>query len=93
MPVAFNVLLNLLTHWWKAHEWPHPSQESIAVRMSVSVRTVQRGLAELENICLITRRQTSKEHPKYSGRNVYDLTNPVESLNNLAPNIKKKLSQ
>ena len=48
-PVAFNVLMNLLTHWWKAYEWPHPSQESIAMRMSVSVRTVQRGLYELEN--------------------------------------------
>ncbi|MGK5564237.1 helix-turn-helix domain-containing protein, partial [Klebsiella pneumoniae] len=92
-PVAFNVLLNLLAHWWKAYEWPHPSQESLAVRMSVSVRTVQRGLAELENMGLITRRKTSKEHPKYKGRNIYDLTNLVESLNNLAPNIKDKLSQ
>ncbi|WP_337250766.1 helix-turn-helix domain-containing protein, partial [Enterobacter cloacae] len=39
-PVAFNVLLNLLAHWWKVYEWPHPSQESLAIRMSVSVRTV-----------------------------------------------------
>jgi len=92
-PVAFNVLLNLLAHWWKVYEWPHPSQESLAIRMSVSVRTVQRGLAELENMGLITRRKTSKEHPKYKGRNIYDLTNLVESLNKLAPNIKEKLSQ
>ena len=91
-PVAFNVLVNLLTHWWKVHEWPHPSQESIAMRMSVSVRTVQRGLFELESMGLITRRKTSKDHPKYKGRNIYDLSNLIESLNKLTPDIKEKLS-
>jgi len=91
-PVAFNVLLNLLAHWWKLHEWPHPSQESLAIRMSVSVRTVQRGLAELENMGLITRKRTSKDHPKYKGRNIYDLSNLVSSLDNLTPYIKEKIS-
>lgn len=92
-PVAFNVLLNLITHWWKPYEWPHPSQEAIAIRMSVSVRTVQRGLYELENKGLLTKIKTSKDHPKYHGRNIYDLTQLVESLNYLTPDLKEKLNE
>lgn len=92
-PVAFNVLLNLITHWWKPYEWPHPSQEAIAIRMSVSVRTVQRGLYELESKGLLTKIKTSKEHPKYRGRNIYDLSQLVESLNDLTPDLKEKLNE
>lgn len=91
-PVAFNVLVNLLAHWWKPNEWPHPSQENMARRMNVSTRTVQRGIYELEQMGLVTKRRTSKDHPKYRGRNIYDLTKLVESLNDLAPDIKEKLN-
>lgn len=91
-PVAFNVLLNLITHWWKPYDWPHPSQESIAIRMSVSVRTVQRGIYELEKKGLITKIKTSKDNPKYKGRNIYDLSPLVEALNELTPDIKEKLN-
>ncbi|MCN8312199.1 helix-turn-helix domain-containing protein, partial [Escherichia coli] len=42
--VAFNTLLNLIVHWWSLQEWPHPSMESLAIRMGVSVRTVQRAI-------------------------------------------------
>lgn len=92
-PVAFNVLLNLITHWWKPYEWPHPSQESIAIRMSVSVRTVQRGIGELESKGLLIRIKTSKDNPKYRGRNIYDLSKLVDALNHLTPNMKDKLNE
>jgi predicted transcriptional regulator len=91
-PVAFNVLMNLLVHWWKADEWPHPSQESIAIRMNVSIRTVQRGMGELERAGLIIRRKTNREHPKYRGRNIYDLSQLIELLNQLTPDLKDKLN-
>lgn len=90
-PIAFNVLMNLLTHWWRASEWPHPSQESIALRMSVSIRTVQRALGELEKKGLMVKLKTSKEHPRYKGRNIYDLSPLIEALNVLTPTIKDKL--
>lgn len=61
--------------------------------MSVSVRTVQRGLHELENKGLITRIKTSKDHPKYKGRNIYDLTNLISALNVLTPDLKEKLNE
>lgn len=92
-PIAFNVLLNLITHWWKPYEWPHPSQESIAIRMSVSVRTVQRGIGELEQKGLLTRIKTSKDNPKYRGRNIYDLSKLVDALNHLTPDMKDKLNE
>lgn len=90
-PIAFNVLMNLITHWWKTSEWPHPSQESIAIRMNVSVRTIQRGLSELEKKGLINKIKTSRDHPKYMGRNRYDLSPLVDALNTLTPIIKKKI--
>lgn len=92
-PIAFNILLNLLAHWWQPGEWPHPSQESLSKRMSVSTRTIQRGLTELESKGLITRIRTSRDDPKYKGRNRYDLTNLVDALNSLTPYIKQKLNE
>lgn len=91
-PIAFNVLLNLLAHWWKLHEWPHPSQENLAARIGVSVRTVQRGLFELEDKGLIIKTKTSRDHHKYKGRNIYDLSNLVDVLNKLTPNLKESVS-
>lgn len=92
-PTTFNVLLHLIIHWWKAHEWPHPSQESISIRMGVSTRTVQRSLQELEYYGLITRIRTKKDNPKYRGRNIYDLSNLVNALNELTPSLNEKLNE
>lgn len=91
-PIAFNVLLNLLAHWWKTHEWPHPSQENLAARIGVSVRTVQRGLFELEDRGVIMKIKTSRDHPKYKGRNIYDLTKLVDTLNERTPNLKESVT-
>lgn len=91
-PIAFNVLLNLLAHWWKTHEWPHPSQENLAARIGVSVRTVQRGLFELEDRGVIMKIKTSRDHPKYKGRNIYDLSKLVDTLNERTPNLKESVT-
>ncbi|MFY7229572.1 helix-turn-helix domain-containing protein [Enterobacter cloacae complex sp. IR5476] len=92
-PTTFNVLLHLIIHWWKPYDWPHPSQESIAVRMGVSSRTVQRSLQELENYGLLTKIRTSKDNPKYKGRNIYDMSLLVKSLNILTPDLNAKLNE
>ncbi|WP_448041868.1 helix-turn-helix domain-containing protein [Aeromonas caviae] len=91
-PIAFNVLLNLLAHWWKTHEWPHPSQENLAARIGVSVRTVQRGLFELEDRGVLMKIKTSRDHPKYKGRNIYDLSKLVDTLNERTPNLKESVT-
>ena len=43
------VILNLLAHWWKDDgEWPYPRLSTIAGRMGVSRRTVERAIKSLE---------------------------------------------
>ena len=88
-PTVFNILMNLLAHWWSSGDWPHPSQERIAKRMNVSTRTVQRGLSELEDLGLITKIKTQRDNLKYRGRNRYDLTNLIKKLNELTPTMKE----
>lgn len=55
--IQFNVLLNIILHWW-GRDWPHPSQKSIAHRIGVSPKTVQRAILSIEEMGLIK----NKEH-------------------------------
>lgn len=91
--ITFNILMNLVAHWWISNEWPHPSQERIASRMNVSPRTVQRGLQELEAKGLIKRIKTSRDHPKYRGRNRYDLSGLINLLEIMTPNLKQAIER
>ena len=44
------VILNLLAHWWKDDgEWPYPRLSTIAGRMGVTSRTVERAIKSLES--------------------------------------------
>jgi DNA-binding transcriptional regulator YhcF (GntR family) len=52
---AMVVLLNILAAWWYEGRLPFPSTHTIAARMDVSSRTVQRHLEELERLQLIRR--------------------------------------
>ena len=48
------VILNLLAHWWTDDgEWPYPRLSTIAGRMGVSRRTVERAIKSLESQGLI----------------------------------------
>lgn len=42
-----NVLLNFIAHWHSSGRMPHPRTTTIARRMGISVRTVQRSLSWL----------------------------------------------
>lgn len=86
-PLGLNILLNLVAHWWDANEKPYPAQESLASRMGVSKRSVQRELNSLIGLGLISKKQSSKNHPKYRGRNSYDLTPLVKILNEFSPSL------
>ncbi len=80
-PIGLNVLLNLISHWWDSDERPYPSQESLAKRMGVSKRTIQREVTNLIANGLIEKQPTKASDRKYKGRNTYDLTNLVRLLN------------
>ncbi|WP_082223037.1 helix-turn-helix domain-containing protein, partial [Klebsiella pneumoniae] len=88
-PTNFNVLLNLFIHWWEAGTWPYPSQKGLASRMGVSVRTIQRSLDEMTEMGLIKKTATMRNHPRYKGRNIYDLTPIIKMIEEMAPDLKR----
>lgn len=47
-PTDLGVLLNVLSHWWYKDQLPYPKSSTIARRMGVTPRTVQRSLQRLE---------------------------------------------
>ena len=47
------VLLNLLTHWWRTDELPYVRPTTIARRMEVDRRTVERALRSMQGMGLI----------------------------------------
>lgn len=73
------VLLNLLMHWWYAGRNPFPRPTTIAARMGVDVRTVQRSIRHLSEQNLIAR--VTEED-----RTTYDLSGLVGRLETLALN-------
>ena len=49
------VLLNVITHWWRADELPFVRPTTIAKRMEVDRRTVERALLSLQEMGLVRR--------------------------------------
>lgn len=95
-PTEMNVLTNLLLHWWESDKKPYPAQSSIARRMGVSTRTVQRALDSLDEKKIITKNRTSIHSPVYKGRNIYDLAPLVKILNSISsqePNLKSYIAK
>lgn len=76
------VLLNLFMSWRTVDELPYPHTSTIARRMGVSRRTVQRHIESLETKKLIQRLwHRGKEGERAGAR--YDLTGIVEELKRL----------
>jgi len=57
-PVDLLVLLNITSYWWYADKLPFARSATIAERMGVSARTVQRSLKKMETKGLISRTET-----------------------------------
>lgn len=57
-PTNLVVLLNVLMHWWYPDEKPFPRTTTIAKRMGLSSRAVQRSLQDLERLGLLTRERS-----------------------------------
>jgi hypothetical protein len=88
----FNVLVQLVHHWWDADKNPRPAKETIARRMGLSSRQVQRYLTDLESAGLIKRIE------RFSGRkaqiaNEYDLGGLVSKLGAVEPEFRKAAEQ
>lgn len=59
-PTDLAVLLNVLMHWWYPEKKPFPRSTTIAKRMGVTPRTVQRSLQQLEALGLLVREKDAK---------------------------------
>jgi predicted transcriptional regulator len=76
------VLLNVLMHWWYADQRPFPRSTTIAARMNVEPRTVQRSLAKLDELGLLKR--VTEETPEGDERRVCDPEGLKRKLEELA---------
>ena len=82
-PQQLVVILHLTDFWWEYGRKPWPSVNTLAERMGLKRRQVQRITAELETAGLIKRvERTAKHKGKLS--NEYDLSGLVKKLNELA---------
>jgi len=98
-PVAMNILLHLLSQWWQKENLPYPSQKSIAEKVGLSTRTVQREIFQMKKNKLLKTERTSVHDEKFLGRSLYDLSPLVTRLQKLSADllidqeIKKKKSK
>ncbi|HYD78946.1 MAG TPA: helix-turn-helix domain-containing protein [Paucimonas sp.] len=87
-PTQLAVLLQLADYWWDEQRHPYPAKETLAERLGLSARQVQRYVAELEVAGLVKRIERYASH---KGRlsNQYDLTGLVERLKKLEPEFRE----
>jgi predicted transcriptional regulator len=81
-PLDVNVLLHLLSYWWKASDLPRPSKKTIAVALDVDPSTVRRCLQKLEKAGYVNRIEQRKQYG--SRPNEYDPRGLVMALQPLA---------
>lgn len=71
------VLINLTMHWWYADQKPFPRSTTIAKRMGIDVRTVQRAMTRLQAMRLIERKKVRADGVEQT---VIDLSGLVKEL-------------
>ena len=76
------VLLNLTMHWWFAEQRPFPRTTTIAKRMGVDIRTVQRSMKNLIDLGLV--KKVTETPPNGAERQVCDLSGLVRRLSAMA---------
>lgn len=78
------LLLHLADYWWQKENMPHPSKATLAQRMNVKPRTIQRYLTELEDAGFIKRvKRLATNRGQLT--NQYDLTGLVTKLQKFEP--------
>jgi hypothetical protein len=87
-PTQFAVLLQISDYWWEPGRKPFPSKATLAERLGLSPRQVQRYIAELETAGLLKRIERRAAH-RGKLSNEYDLSGLVERLKLLEPEVRK----
>ena len=73
------VLINLLAHWWEPSRGVWPRSSTIAMRLGVTKRTVQRATEKMERMGLMER------HVNSDGRRIFSFDGLVARLVRDAP--------
>ena len=78
------ILMNITMHWWDYDDLPYPRPSTIAKRLGVSTRTVERRISRMQERGLIVRLPSTN----LNGRTVrrYDLSGLVQKLRKYARN-------
>lgn len=87
-PTQLAVLLQLADYWWEKDRCPFPSKQTLAERLGLSARQVQRHIADLETAGFVKRIPRKAPH-RGKLTNEYDLSGLVDKLRKLAPEFKK----
>lgn len=84
------VLIQLMDYWWFKDNPPRPAQQTLALRLGMSVRQLQRHLKELETAGFLEMER--RHHPGVGGNNpnVYHLDGLVQKLKKLAPEFNEQ---
>lgn len=77
------LLMQLYEHWWKNDKLPYPKKETLATRMGISAKQVQRLTQQLEKAGYIQRKRRSTYRGQTS--NAIDFSGLVKRLKELAP--------
>ena len=87
-PMQFNILLQIMDFWWGPESWSYPSKVTIAERLDVHPRTIQKNIEALEKAGLVQRipRRSAAGDPD---TNIYDLSNLAKKLQQLEPEFRK----
>jgi hypothetical protein len=84
--------MHLADFWWDAGDPPRPQKETLAVRLGMGARQVQRHLAALEQGGFI-RRVPRYRGPKDQVANGYDMTGLVTKLRDLEPEFRREIDR
>lgn len=82
-PLDLNVLLQILSYWWKEGGLPRPSKKSLATAVGVDPSTIRRCLVRLEKAGYI-RREFRRTPSGANRANVYDPSGLVAILKPIA---------
>lgn len=86
------VLLQILEHWWEAERAPYPSKETIAHRLNMSARQVQRHTAALEKAGYLRRRER-KAVNRGQLSNFYEFDGLVAALKRIEPEVAQAFAE
>lgn len=86
--VQLALLMHLVDYWWKRAQMPFPSKATLAERMNLGPRQIQRYLTELEDAGFIKRVERYAGH-KGQQSNEYNLIGLVKKLQKLEPEFRE----